>query len=77
MSVTPAAAILDALRERVRAAARAREALRLKGSGSKDFYGESLAGEVLELGAWRGIVDYEPSELVITCLLYTSDAADE
>jgi glycolate oxidase FAD binding subunit len=66
MSVKPAAAILDALRERVRSAARSRGALRLKGSGSKDFYGESLAGEVLELGAWRGIVDYEPSELVIT-----------
>jgi glycolate oxidase FAD binding subunit len=58
--------ILDEWRERVRAAARTRGALRLKGSGSKDFYGESLAGEVLELGAWRGIVDYEPSELVIT-----------
>ena len=57
---------LDELRERVRAAARARKALRLRGSGSKDFYGESLTGEVLDLSAWRGIVDYEPSELVLT-----------
>jgi glycolate oxidase FAD binding subunit len=59
-------AILGELTERIRAAALAQQGLRLKGSGSKDFYGESLAGEVLELGAFRGIVDYEPSELVIT-----------
>jgi glycolate oxidase FAD binding subunit len=50
----------------VRAATGARRPLRLRGSGSKDFYGEALEGEVLELAAWRGIVDYEPSELVIT-----------
>jgi glycolate oxidase FAD binding subunit len=60
------ATLLEALRERVRSAAQARRALRLVGSGSKDFYGEALSGEVLELNAWRGIVDYEPSELVIT-----------
>jgi len=59
-------ATLAELGERVRAAARARSPLRLRGSGGKDFYGEALAGEVLELGAWRGIVDYEPSELVVT-----------
>src|SRR2546429_5367487 len=59
-------AVLAELRERVSAAHRTRQALRLKGSGTKDFYGESLAGEVLELRAPQGIVDYEPSELVIT-----------
>src|SRR5882724_2629601 len=59
-------AVLAELRERVSAAHRTRQALRLKGSGTKDFYGESLAGEVLELSAHQGIVDYEPSELVIT-----------
>jgi glycolate oxidase FAD binding subunit len=58
--------ILEELRERVLTAVRTRRPLRLRGAGSKDFYGESLAGEVLELAAWRGIVDYEPSELVIT-----------
>ncbi|MBV8144403.1 MAG: glycolate oxidase subunit GlcE, partial [Gammaproteobacteria bacterium] len=40
--------------------------LRLRGAGTKDFYGEQLAGEPLDLRDWRGIVDYEPSELVIT-----------
>lgn len=65
MSASPDA-VLTELRERVAAAQRAHRALRLKGAGSKDFYGESLAGEVLELSSYRGIVDYEPSELVIT-----------
>jgi glycolate oxidase FAD binding subunit len=58
--------VLSGWRERIAAAVAAGTALRLRGSGTKDFYGEALAGEVLELGAWRGIVDYEPSELVLT-----------
>jgi glycolate oxidase FAD binding subunit len=58
--------VLDQWRERIAAAVAAGASLRLRGSGTKDFYGETLAGEVLELGAWRGIVDYEPSELVMT-----------
>src|SRR3979490_24045 len=59
-------AVLAELRERGSAAPRTPQARRLGGSGTKDFYGESLAGEVLELRAHQGIVDYEPSELVIT-----------
>ena len=39
------------MRERVRAAAADGTALRLRGAGTKDFYGESLEGEVLELGS--------------------------
>ena len=58
--------ILDEWRERVLAAARDGSGVRLRGAGTKDFYGEALAGELLELRAFRGIVDYEPSELVIT-----------
>lgn len=54
------------LREHVRAAASARTPLRLRGAGSKDFYGQSLRGEVLDVSNWRGIVSYEPSELVVT-----------
>jgi glycolate oxidase FAD binding subunit len=60
------AAALQGWGERIRSAVAARSALRLRGTGSKDFYGESLGGEILDLTAWRGIVDYEPSELVIT-----------
>ncbi len=41
--------------------------LRLVGSGSKYFYGRlTETGEVLELSGHRGIVDYQPTELVIT-----------
>ena len=58
--------VLQGWRERVARAARAAGSLRLRGAGTKDFHGEALAGELLELRDWRGIVDYEPSELVIT-----------
>lgn len=60
------APILEQWRRRIAAAAAAGTPLRLRGAGTKDFYGEQLAGEVLGLEGWHGIVDYEPSELVIT-----------
>lgn len=40
--------------------------LRLRGHGTKDFYGGMLAGEVLDVSAHRGIVAYEPTELYVT-----------
>jgi len=43
-----------------------RKPLRLKGGGSKDFYGGPLQGELLDTRSHSGIVGYEPSELVIT-----------
>jgi len=52
--------------ERIRAAAAARTPLRIRGGGSKDFYGGAPEGEVLAVEAHRGIVDYEPTELVVT-----------
>jgi glycolate oxidase FAD binding subunit len=58
--------ILEGWRERIATAVRDGTSLRLRGAGTKDFYGEALEGEVLQLGRWRGIVDYEPSELVIS-----------
>jgi glycolate dehydrogenase FAD-binding subunit len=58
--------LLERWRERIAAAVRAGAPLRLRGSGTKDFYGEELQGEILPVGNWRGILDYEPSELVVT-----------
>jgi glycolate oxidase FAD binding subunit len=58
--------ILDELRERILQASAAGAALRLRGAGTKDFYGEQLQGAILDLSAYRGIVHYEPSELVLT-----------
>ena len=51
---------------RVAEAAAGKRALRIRGGGSKDFYGGAPAGEVLEVGEYRGIVAYEPKELVLT-----------
>ena len=57
---------IRATADRVRAAAAAGTPLRIRGGGSKDFYGESLQGEVLDTTAFSGVVSYEPSELVVT-----------
>jgi glycolate oxidase FAD binding subunit len=57
---------VTAFAEAVRAAAAAGRRLRLRGGGTKDFYGQSLEGEVLDLRPHAGIVAYDPTELVIT-----------
>ena len=57
---------LNSLIDAVRAAAAQGRTLRVRGGGSKDFWGQSLTGEVLDTRAYRGIVSYEPSELVVT-----------
>jgi glycolate oxidase FAD binding subunit len=61
------------LRERVLVARQERKPLRLRGAGTKDFYGEGVRaegdpgpGDPLDLRNYRGIIDYEPSELVMT-----------
>lgn len=56
---------LEALREQIRDAAADERALCIRGGGTKDFYGETPVGEPLEMRACRGIVEYEPTELVI------------
>ena len=58
--------VLDQFAQTVRVAAGAKRALRLRGGGSKDFYGQALEGEVLDTRGYAGVVSYEPSELVIT-----------
>ena len=52
--------------ERLRAAQAAGTPLRIRGGGTKDFYGTRLEGEVFDVSAHAGIVDYDPTELVIT-----------
>ena len=56
---------------RVRQAAKTGVPLRIRGGGSKDFYGQSLKGEVLDMTGLAGVVAYEPSELVVTVLAGT------
>ena len=47
-------------------AAAQQQPLRIRGSGSKDFYGNALSGTLLDTQSYRGIVSYEPQELVLT-----------
>ena len=57
---------LAQIADRVRAAAAHQTPLRIRGGGTKDFHGLALHGEVLDTRALRGVVSYEPSELVVT-----------
>jgi glycolate oxidase FAD binding subunit len=52
--------------ERIREAAAAGTPLCIRGGGSKDFYGGVRQGAVLDTRDHRGIVEYEPTELVLT-----------
>ena len=56
---------LAALAEQIRAAALERTALRIRAGGSKDFYGNSPRGSVLDPRGVCGIVSYEPTELAL------------
>lgn len=62
---------IKALSDRIRSAAHDKTPLRIRGGGSKDFYGLTLQGELLDTRALSGIVSYEPSELVVTVLAGT------
>lgn len=61
---------MDAIRQRlsdtIRAASAAGAPLRIQGGGTKDFYGGPLEGEPLDVRPYSGVVDYEPTELVLT-----------
>jgi glycolate oxidase FAD binding subunit len=57
---------LARLAARIRDAAAGGAALRIRGGGTKEFYGNAAAGEELSTRELRGIVAYEPSELVVT-----------
>jgi glycolate oxidase FAD binding subunit len=57
---------IEQFRQQVLAAAADKRTLRIRGGGTKDWYGQSLAGDILDTRAFSGIVDYEPTELVIT-----------
>jgi glycolate oxidase FAD binding subunit len=70
-------ALIASLQERIRAAAAAKKPLAIRGGGSKDFYGEKALGETLEVAGLSGILDYDPTELVVTARAGTSLAEVE
>ncbi len=55
-----------ALLEQVNQALDARTPLRIQGGNSKAMLGRPVAGEVLDTRAHRGIVSYDPTELVLS-----------
>jgi len=57
---------LQAYKERIVAATANGTPLQIRGGGTKDWYGQELRGDLLDTRAYSGIVDYEPTELVIT-----------
>jgi glycolate oxidase FAD binding subunit len=61
-----AAEALRSFSDAIRAAATDGRCLRIRGGGSKDFYGQSLDGEILDTRGYAGVVAYDPTELVIT-----------
>ena len=64
--------MIQSFQERIREAAARRAPLNLRGGGTKDFYGNAPRGELLDTRGYAGIVEYEPTELVITARCGTS-----
>jgi glycolate oxidase FAD binding subunit len=60
------------LQEAVQTAAAQVVPLKIVGGQSKAFYGRAMAGQILSVAGHQGIVNYEPSELVITARAGTS-----
>jgi glycolate oxidase FAD binding subunit len=58
--------VIETWRAQVLEAAASKRPLRIRGGGTKDFYGQALTGDILDTRAYSGIIDYEPTELVIT-----------
>ena len=55
-------AVLASFRERILSG----RALQIRGGGTKDWYGQVPSGDLLDTRPYSGIIDYEPTELVIT-----------
>jgi glycolate oxidase FAD binding subunit len=58
--------IVQQFAETLRVAATNKTPLRIVGGSTKDFYGNVTTGETFSTSAYHGIVEYEPTELVIT-----------
>lgn len=57
--------IVAAFKERILGATPA-SPVQIRGGGTKAWYGQDVRGDVLDTRAYSGIIDYEPTELVIT-----------
>lgn len=60
--------LIDQYQAAIRTAVEQQTSLRIRGGGTKDFYGNPVDQScmLLDMADYSGIVDYEPTELVIT-----------
>ena len=58
--------LIEHWQERVRAAAATATGLQIRGGGTKAFYGRAPVGEVFDTRDYAGVVNFEPTELVVT-----------
>ncbi|MCC6869212.1 MAG: FAD-binding protein, partial [Burkholderiales bacterium] len=68
---------LETMAARIRDAAARGAPLRIRGGGTKDFYGGTPDGELVDTTGYAGIVDYEPTELGVTARAGTALATIE
>ena len=66
VDVPPGVDASEELVEQVRAACAARTPLRIAGGDTKRFYGREVEGQALGVGGHRGVLRYDPAELVLT-----------
>jgi hypothetical protein len=64
-TVQPDSPILQRWQDQIRTARAEEKALVITGAGSKSFYGLPIEGEALDTRDYRGIIDYEPTELPV------------
>ncbi len=58
--------LTQTLSELIADAARQGRPLEIRGGMTKSFYGRAVSGDPLDMTPHRGIIDYEPTELVLT-----------
>lgn len=60
--------VVDQFKAAITAAHTQKTPLRIRGGGTKDFYGNAMPSSLVVLDTWpyHGVVAYEPTELVIT-----------
>ena len=63
---------LEHLIQQVKAAEQSGQPLAIRGGNTKAFYGRPVQGEALDVSAYSGISQYDPTELVITAKAGTS-----
>jgi len=57
---------LEQFREQIQLATQNKQALQIRGGGTKQWYGQHLQGELLDTRSYAGIIAYDPTELVLT-----------